>query len=947
MTREQWQEAWRLYQSGSTISPDQLVAFLESEAGDPQVRDAVRNMLQGDDSVGVEELDRIGQKIGRYVLTGRLGEGGMGEVYAARDLDLGRLVAVKLLPAGTPGTSSPDRFVHEAKAASSLNHPNIVTIHEVIHSASTLAIVMELVDGAALRSLCGTPLPVDRLLHLGKQIASALSAAHAMGIVHCDIKPENLMVRPDGVAKVMDFGLARDLSISHSIGSSAAGTLRYMSPEQSQGQVPSCASDIFSLGIVLYELSTGKHPFERGSIFETLNALNAEAPAAPSESNAYLPSYWDALILGMLAKDHGVRPSAAEVARVMGGESSSEMGAVSEKGKRKRLRVAGLIPRGTPVYVALIAIFSAVIGLLLLSMERSPSRGLARFTIDLGPDARGGRNITAAVSPDGTRLAYLVDQGANRRLVATRLLAEDSPLVLEGTNGAEDLFFSPDGKWIGFFAEQSLKKISVIGGAAVTLCPVSGSPRGAAWGKDGFVIANLDNSNLVRVPEAGGEPIPLDFKPEDHGEQTWRWPQFLPDGRVLLTGSRGSGLSGGFEDANIEVLNLETGELKLVHRGGYFGRYLPSGHLAYVHQGTLFAVPLDLKNLTTRGAPIPVLDDVAGTVARGSGQLDFSTSASESDIFIYRSGKASVESPELVWIDAAGQRQTVPAGLASPRTPRFSPDGKLLALSSKGDIYVHNLERGLTTPITRNGLRNADPVWTPDGKHIIYSQRGGDASVIWWTRADGSGEPRKLFSATQALHVRSISSDSRRIAFARQEPTTGWDLWTLAVDTSDLDHPLASEPELFLQERGDQTYPNFSPDGKWIAYSSSSADDLTEVYVRAFPGDQQSPTTRVSSNGGKFPLWTPAGKHLLFVDRNGFVMQAGWGVRGFAAEAGEARRWSDVRVSDAGSDWSFEITPDGRRLIALPGASLGTNTTGSVRVTVLLNFFEDLKRRVP
>jgi serine/threonine protein kinase len=262
-------------------SPEEVQEFLD--AADPSVRDALMELMRHNE--GADNLDRIGQRVGRYVLTGRLGEGGMGEVYAARDSELGRFVAVKIL-APPNGSSSPvDRFIQEAKAASALNHPNIVTIHEVIQSSSRLAIVMELVDGISLRQLCGSPLPTDRILHLGEQMARALAAAHARGIIHCDIKPENLMVRPDGFVKIMDFGLARDLSSITSTTVLPAGTLRYMSPEQSRGEAPSRASDVFSLGIVLYELAAGIHPFERGSIFETLQALNADPPPVPSSRN--------------------------------------------------------------------------------------------------------------------------------------------------------------------------------------------------------------------------------------------------------------------------------------------------------------------------------------------------------------------------------------------------------------------------------------------------------------------------------------------------------------------------------------------------------------------------------------------------------------------------------------------------------------------------------------
>lgn len=955
MTREQWQAAWRLYESGASLPPDQLFAFLDSAGADPEVREAVRLLIEGPARSGVREpgpfgsteFDRIGQKIGRYVLTGRLGEGGMGEVYAARDTELGRSVAVKLLPGVALGALSPDHFVQEAKAASSLNHPNIVTIYEVIHSASVLAIAMELVEGVSLRRLCGTSVPLDIVFRLGEQISKALSVAHVAGIVHCDIKPENLMLRPDGVAKVMDFGLARDLSATSSTGSPAAGTLRYMSPEQSQGHATTPASDIFSLGIVLYELSTRVHPFERGAIFETLKALNTEDPETPSKQNAHVPPYFDVLLLSMLAKDPALRPSASEVARILVGEDSGERAAiaVTRRPPRPRRTRSGL--RIVPASFAAIAVLSAVILWLLFRPGMpAPDRTLARFTIDLGPNAKEGRNLTVAVSPDGTRIAYLVELGPQRHVVATRVLAESTQTLLDGTDGAEDLFFSPDGRWIGFFSGQNLKKVSVLGGASVSLCKVNGSPRGAAWGKDGYIIANLDNSRLMRIPEGGGDPMPLASEPADHGEQTWRWPQILPDGRVLFTGSRGGGLGGGFEEASIEVLSPRTGQRTVVYRGGYFGRYLPSGHLAYVHQGTLFAAPIDLASLKLRGAPVPVLNDVAGTVARGSGQFDFSTNDGESNIFVYRSGKLPKEPRQLAWIEPSGKHYAALDGVSSPLTPRLSRDGKSLAFSERGDIYVHDLERGITRPITRNGLRNTSPVWTPDGEHLVYTQCGESECALWWARTDGAGEPRKLFAARQAIQVRSISPDGRRIALARQDPKSGWDLWTLPVDPSDPERPTAGQPEVFLRDSGDQAYPEFSPDGRWIAYSSSGADDMTEAYVRAFPGGINSHRVQISTGGGQFPLWTADGKHLLFVARDRLVMRASWVAGASGNIVGRVQPWANVPVVHTGSDWNIDLAADGKRIITFRNSPSAQNEAAPVRVTVLLHFLDELKRTV-
>jgi serine/threonine-protein kinase len=948
MTDQQWQAAWKLYQSGSSIDPEQLHSFLNIATSDLEVRSAVLGMIERPKKA--DTLDRIGQRVGRYVLTEYLGEGGMGEVHAAHDSELGRSVAVKLLTAPSAATLFPvDRFVHEAKAASALNHPNIVTIYEVIHTASMLAIVMERVDGTPLRQLCGSPVPVDRVMHMGEQIARALAAAHVRGIVHCDIKPENLIVRQDGFVKVMDFGLARDVSLNSS-SILPAGTLRYMSPEQSRGEAPPPASDVFSLGIVLYELVAGTHPFEGNSIFETLTALNQSEPAAPSSSNPFVPADLDALILAMLAKDPSQRPGASEVAKLFESRFASQpmMSPASglkridtgkrERRPRRKLRWAA----GTLASAAL------AIGFISGWATRPISRPLIRFDIDLGRDAVTGRAARPAVSPDGTRLAYVVRSASGAGLLATRQLDQSEPVVFAGAEDAYEPFFSPDGQWIGFFTNQSLKKISVNGGAPVRLCPAEAGQRGAAWGTDGFIIANLDNSHLVRIPESGGKPEMLSAQPEQYGERTWRWPQILPGGRqVLFTGSRDSGSGRGFEEANLEVLSLDTGKVTVVQRGGYFGRYLPSGHLVYVHEGTLFGVPLDLAKLKTRGAPVPILDDVAGDAAIGFGTLDFSMAADKPGILAYRSGKSSEGPSRLAWMDSTDTMQTLLTALA-PMTPGISPDGKFVALSIAGNIVRYDLERGTNTSLTRNGLRNNSPVWTQDGRHIVFDQDGGDESAIWWIRADGSGEPRKLFATVDDLRLRSISPDGRYIAFARQNAVTGWDIWTLPLDLSDPDRPKPGRPKLLVGEPYDQFSPNFSPDRRWMAYVGSKANSAeTEIYVMSFPGSPTGRKWRVSRDGGTFPVWSRDGKELLFYASNR-VMRVKYKVNGMNFAAGKPQVWSPSPVNwTLGMYWNFDLAPNSKLILAFPAPDAAENEKPSFHVTVLLNFFDELKRKVP
>jgi len=421
MTDAQWQAAWQLYQSSSSFPPEQVRSFLNGATGDPEVRDIVLTMLdktQKSESFEGTGLDRAGEKIGRYVLTERLGEGGMGEVYAARDPELNRAVAVKLLAGWMSPSAGPashvDRLIGEAKAASSLNHPNIVTIYEVLRTPSRLAIVMELVEGVALRQLCGSPLPVDRLLHLGEQVARALGAAHARGIVHCDIKPENLMVRHDGFVKVLDFGLARDLSSITSGSILPGGTLRYMSPEQSRGESPSAASDVFSLGIVLYELATGMHPFESRSVFDGLKALNQSEPAAPSSLNSFVPKHLDTLILDMLAKDPRLRPKATEVAQILGSRLSGMVPPETAGTSVKQRSFRGLAIASVGVLAVLAA---GYFGQWFRSAQTYSQAQLKpqQLTAQSSEDPV----MVTSVSPDGKYLLYADLEGLHLRLIAS------------------------------------------------------------------------------------------------------------------------------------------------------------------------------------------------------------------------------------------------------------------------------------------------------------------------------------------------------------------------------------------------------------------------------------------------------------------------------------------------------------------------------------------------
>ena len=567
-----------------------------------------------------------------------------------------------------------------------------------------------------------------------------------------------------------------------------------------------------------------------------------------------------------------------------------------------------------------------------------PERPMQRFNADLGPDSVAGVRATLAISPDGTRIVFPVQRGAGSTMLATRLMDQSKATILSGTEGASIPFFSPDGQWIGFAADQRLKKVSVQGGAPVPLCDAP-ALRGASWGEDGYIIVALESRSLSRVPEAGGTPQPLG-KPEAQGGNFRRWPQVLPGSEAVLFSS--SPNSSSWDDANIEVLTLKTGQTKLVQGGGYFGRYLPSGHLVYVHQGTLLAVPFDLAHCETRGMPAPVLDDVAGVPTAGGGQLDFSWGPSGHGTFAYLSGKVSGAALPIEWMDATGKKEPLMAGAAAI-DPRFSPDGKRLAVSINGEIAVYDLERGGLLRLPAPAAVNVWPVWAPDGKHIAYAATGG----LWWVRSDGSSQPQLIFeSKTSSPAPGSFSPDGRRLAFHQADAETSRDIWFLPLDTTDPDHPKPGAPELFLATKGADVEPAFSPDGRWLAYSSNESGGY-HVFVRPFPEGAAGGQAQVSTAEGRFPIWSRNGKDLFYVTIDGHIMVAPYTVSGQSFLPGKPRLWAEPAIYMMGNSQFLDLAPDGKRFAVLPAADAAGGEKSTLHITFLLNFFDELKRRMP
>jgi Tol biopolymer transport system component/tRNA A-37 threonylcarbamoyl transferase component Bud32 len=880
-----------------------------------------------------------GTRLGHYEIVAAIGAGGMGEVYKARDTKLDREVAIKVLPPGL--ASDPERlarFEREAKVLASLNHPNIAQIYGIEESSTHRALVMELVPGETLKG----PLPLPDALRVAGQIADALQAAHDKGITHRDLKPANIVITPQGVVKVLDFGLAKLTESAAPAGNPAnsptltmratqagmvMGTAAYMSPEQARGQQDvDRRADIWAFGVVLYEMLTGQQLFQGSTLSDILAAVLKVEPdlsAAPVQ----------------------VRPL---LERCL------------QKEPRKRLQAIGdwelLVNRGAGFQPAagrarlLPWIIAAALGLALMALgallwraTRPIDRPLMRFSADLGPEAVESPRITAGISPDGARLAFAARGPAGKQQLATRLLDRTQPSLLPGTENAVDPFFSPDGQWIGFFADGKMKKISVLGGAAVTLCDVVAA-SGASWGDDGWIVLSpTRTSGLWRVPAAGGTPQVI-TKPGEKGEVVHRWPQILPGGQaVLFTGDT---VAAAFDNARIEVLSLKTGHWKVIQSGGYFGRYLPSGHLVYIHQGTLFAVGFDLDRLEVRGTPTPLLENVAGNELVGAGQYD----AARNGTLVYLSGKSSAVTFPVAWMESTGKTHPLlPSG--DYFAPRFSPDGKRLALAvgppGAGDIEVYDWQRDTMTRLTFTQT-NLFPVWTPDGKHIVFQSQSPGAKSIRWIRADGAGESQLLLESEGDLRPYSFSPDGKRLAFAELGVDSGYDLWTLPV--TDPEHPKPGKPELFLRTPFNELEPAFSPDGRWIAYTSSESGS-NEVYVRPFPGGALSGSGKwqISNGGGRYPIWSRDGRELFYETLDNRIMAATYTAKGDSFAPDKPRLWSSTQIMDLFSTgiWNLDLSPDGKRFVVIPRPDATREQKGSVHVTVLLNFFDELRRRVP
>ncbi len=549
----------------------------------------------------------------------------------------------------------------------------------------------------------------------------------------------------------------------------------------------------------------------------------------------------------------------------------------------------------------------------------------------------------AVLSPDGTRLVFVALGADKTQRLYVRSLDQMQATALSGTENARDPFFSPDDQWIAFFAGGKLKKISVQGGAVVTLCDAP-ADRGGSWGDDGSIVFAGTGGGLFKVSSAGGKPEPLTTLNPQAGETTHRWPQVIPGSKDVIFTDHTRGDQ--FGDAEIAVYSTVSGKSKTVLHGGFYARYLPSGHIVYVHNGTLFAVPFDIKRLEVTGQSAPVVEGVTSNPSDGGAQFSFS----DSETFVYIAG--SIVSPDvsIYWMDAAGKFTPLRETPGNYNNLAISPDGRRLAIDitngGRTDIWVCEWERDTLTRLTFAGESNTHPVWTPDGQRIAYeSAEKGTVGNLWWIRADGGGDAQRLTQSKDSQAPWSLSPDGKVLAFLQLNPVTSWDIMTMSVEGSEKTGWKPGQPKPFVNTPAVEVYPAFSPDGRWIAYQSNESGPM-EVYVRPFPGPGGK--WQISTGGGTTPEWSRNGKELFFTTVNrDKIMVATYTASGESFRADKPRLWSPGQFTTRGTTLNYALHPDGKRFAVLKAGNGETAPPPINKVSFIFNFFDELRRKVP
>jgi serine/threonine protein kinase/WD40 repeat protein len=895
-----------------------------------------------------------GTSLGAYEIISVLGVGGMGEVYRARDRRLNRDVALKIVPDAF--ATEPDRlarFKREAQILASLNHPHIGAIYGFEDAGATQALVLELVEGPTLADrISHGPIPIEEALPIARQIAEALEAAHEQGIVHRDLKPANIKLRPDGTVKVLDFGLAKaidtgrevpasgDLLNSPTITSPAMmtgvgvilGTAAYMSPEQAKGRVADRRSDIWAFGCVGYEMLTGRRAFDGSEIAEVLAGVIKSEPdwqALPAD----VPPVVRVCLQRCLRKD------ARQRLRDIGDfrlalDGAFELPARIQDASAVEARRQPRIWERPRYLIATAAILVLVTGLAVWSLTRPRpplARPSTRFTIALPSteqiNAEGNVAQPMALSRDGRRLFYVATRGKTSELYSRSL----DQLNWTAVRAFQDrsLFLSPDGEWAGFLdtGDNTVKKAPLNGGPTASICKLStaGVFRGATWGETGLIVfATTATPGLMQVASSGGLPTPV----TSPSGEIHMHPYFLPGGKALLFTIRRAG-----EPDRVAAVSINAGKPQVLLEGSS-PRFAPTGHLLFLREAALWAVAFDAQGFRFLGDAVPVLEDV--TIAGGAAVFDLSNDGS----LVYSAASIDAASDRtLVSTDRNGREQPIGAPARAYSWPRLSPDGTRLAvtaLDQERDIWIWDFRRPGLTRFTSGRSSERSPIWTPDGRHLVFSSDRDGPRNLFSQLSDGTGPLVRLTDTPNLKDPFSVSPDGKRLVFGEQMQR--FDLLTLSLTGE-------PRPEVLIQTSFGDRDAEISPDGRWLAYASDESGRF-EIYVRPFPKVNDG-RFQISTNGGGGAVWSRSRSELFYQTRAGDVFSVPFQTAPTFVAGAPSKLFDGSQYVSSGFGRMYDVSPDGQRFLMLKSNDSATQAAVPASLVVVLNWTEELKARVP
>ena len=870
----------------------------------------------------------IGTTISHYNITEELGSGGMGVVYKAIDTNLDRTVALKFLaPELTRDEDARKRFFYEAKAASSLDHPNICSIYEINESEEgQIFIAMAWYDGESLKeTITRGPLKLEQAINYAAQIATGLKQAHEKGIVHRDIKSANIMITKEDQVKIMDFGLAKLSGQTRlTMTGSTVGTVAYMSPEQAQGEKIDHRTDIWSLGVILYEMISGQLPFkgeyEQAIVYGILN----DTPEPITGIRTGVPMELEQIVNKAMAKDPKQRyqhideipvdlsniestPSGtSQISKRADSGSLIKQPALKRKSISRRIAVALLISA---------MVITSITTWLFKSQSVPGSKQVIRFTHTFKSTA----DYDIALSPDGTKIVYMAATESSQDLYL-RKIDQLGATVINNTENTMWPFFSPNSRELCFFSDDKLKKVFLDGGPAQTLCDIPGV-RGGTWGDDNTIILASDVLGLLRVPSSGGIPEVV-LAPESGKISThYRWPEMLPGSKaVLYTSWEGDT----YDESNICVLSLETGKPTNLIKRGTHPLYSPTGHILFGRSSSYWAVPFDAKRLQVTGPEVPVC---AGIHIYENGFAEFRISTNGTLIFV--PSFAGVKRM-LVLVNRHGIETSLTDIEKDYYSPRFSSDGKRIALGifdNPEGIWIHDVARNMQTPLTPTSIFSTDICWSPDGEKVIFNSDRSGITNKYWIRSDGIGEAKPLFASKNPQFGGTWSADGTLFAFSEINQTTDSDIWLYTTKDS------SATP--FLNTPNSESSPAISPSGKWIAYVSDIKGQ-NEIYITRYPGPgSQEP---ISTHGGSEPMWAPNGRELFY--REGDKMMVVSVETEPSLKLGMPEPLFERQFF---SLWGsqYDIHPDGQRFLMIKSSASETN-----QINIVFNWFEVLKQKM-